>query len=210
MTSREARYSRDFIRSKNRQAAALERAWETRNFEIELYWKRATYFWTMIGALFAGYALSMSPKGDPNVAFILSCVGLIISTAWYFINRASSAWQRNWEAHIDALEDNITGPLYKSVYAPKKAYKYHDLFGPLPMSPSKIAVAVSLFVACTWIILIVYNLPSNWNPIPPLRHLDIRFAVLSGTVVCCLALTFLCRTGGGNYKLGFRKRRAKW
>ncbi len=30
----------------------LERAWATRNFEIELYWKRTIYLSTIIGALF--------------------------------------------------------------------------------------------------------------------------------------------------------------
>ena len=29
---------------------ALKQAYEIRKFEIELYWKRATYFWTFIGA----------------------------------------------------------------------------------------------------------------------------------------------------------------
>lgn len=35
---------------------ALKQAYEIRKFEIELYWKRATYFWTFLGASFVGYA----------------------------------------------------------------------------------------------------------------------------------------------------------
>jgi hypothetical protein len=34
---------------------ALDAAIKTRNFEIELYWKRAAYFWTLIAVAFAGY-----------------------------------------------------------------------------------------------------------------------------------------------------------
>ena len=34
---------------------ALERAWKNRDFEIEHYWKRATYFWTFTAATFLGY-----------------------------------------------------------------------------------------------------------------------------------------------------------
>ncbi|MCM3904811.1 MAG: hypothetical protein ND866_24200 [Pyrinomonadaceae bacterium] len=34
---------------------AFNKAWETRNFEIELYWKRATYFWAFIASAFVGY-----------------------------------------------------------------------------------------------------------------------------------------------------------
>lgn len=34
---------------------ALDRAWQTRNFEIEMYWKRASYFWAFIATSFGGY-----------------------------------------------------------------------------------------------------------------------------------------------------------
>lgn len=32
-------------RQKELKTNALMQAWETRNFEINLYWKRAAYFW---------------------------------------------------------------------------------------------------------------------------------------------------------------------
>ena len=34
---------------------ALQVAIENRRFEIELYWKRATYYWALIAAVFIGY-----------------------------------------------------------------------------------------------------------------------------------------------------------
>ena len=34
---------------------AFEKAWEIRNFEIEMYWKRANYFWAFIASTFVGY-----------------------------------------------------------------------------------------------------------------------------------------------------------
>ena len=37
--------------------AALKRAHEIRQFELDLYWKRATYFWALEGAVFAAFAL---------------------------------------------------------------------------------------------------------------------------------------------------------
>jgi hypothetical protein len=44
------------------QNSALKEAQENRKFEIELYWKRAAYFWVFIGATFGGYsALQDSP-----------------------------------------------------------------------------------------------------------------------------------------------------
>jgi hypothetical protein len=41
--------------SHDRRVEALKYAHDIRKFEIELYWKRAAYFWTFIGAAFAGY-----------------------------------------------------------------------------------------------------------------------------------------------------------
>ena len=210
MTPSEERYVADFEKSADGRKNALDRAWQTRNFEIELYWKRATYFWTMIGVLFAGYAVALSSPNDDAMAVVLGCVGVILSLAWYLVNRASSAWQRNWEAHIDALEDPITGPLYKTVFAPENAHSLFDWFGPLNMSPSKLTVAVSLFVTIIWGGLVVYALPASWNRLSVLQNIDVRLAVLGFTAFACFALLRWCRTGGGNYKLGFRQREAKW
>lgn len=101
--------------------AALELAQDNRKFEIELYWKRATYFWTLIAAAFAGYfALLGSDKGvnvdeKPLLAFAISCIGFVFTYAWFLVNRGSKLWQKNWENHVDMLEDKITGPLYKTV-----------------------------------------------------------------------------------------------
>lgn len=44
-------------RAHQRQVKALEQAHDIRKFEIDLYWKRAAYFWTFIAATFAGYFL---------------------------------------------------------------------------------------------------------------------------------------------------------
>ncbi len=38
-----------------KKRAALKNAFATRNFEIELYWKRTAYFWVFISAIFIAY-----------------------------------------------------------------------------------------------------------------------------------------------------------
>ncbi len=96
---------------------ALELALDIRKFEIELYWKRATYFWTFIGAAFAGYALVYKTSdGDGSwLLLVFSSLGLLFSVAWYLVNRGSKFWQNNWERHVDLLEDQVIGPLYKTI-----------------------------------------------------------------------------------------------
>jgi hypothetical protein len=45
----------------------FEVALKTRNFEIDLFWKRSFFFWRFISAAFVGYAASiLDRKGDLN------------------------------------------------------------------------------------------------------------------------------------------------
>ncbi|MCK4577673.1 MAG: hypothetical protein KAU50_02710 [Candidatus Marinimicrobia bacterium] len=132
----EKKYAEDLIdheenngdRFKTRKLA-LEHALDIRKFEIDLYWKRATYFWTFIAAAFAGFALvytSDTYTSDTNqsrlIAFTIACLGFIFSFSWVLANKGSKQWQENWESHVDYLEDHVFGPLYKTVLksAPEK------------------------------------------------------------------------------------------
>ncbi|MGH8568044.1 MAG: hypothetical protein ACREXU_08475, partial [Gammaproteobacteria bacterium] len=63
------------------------------------------------------------------------------------VNRGSKFWQENWENHVDLLEDQIMGPLYKTVVsravqnasAQSTSYEYRDLLtAPADFSVSKI------------------------------------------------------------------------
>ena len=137
---------------------ALEKALDIRKFEIDLYWKRATYFWLLNGAAFVGYitaATGTSPHVDLLVT--IACVGLVLSFAWYLVNRGSRQWQDNWESHVDMLEDCVTGPLYKTVLrAPKTGGVIkHLISGAGQFSVSKINIIVSVFAVVIWVILII-------------------------------------------------------
>ncbi len=107
---------------KSKAELAFNKAWETRNFEIELYWKRANYFWAFIASTFVGYfaLISSSTYKVPDQfnhveVYFLICIGFILSVAWLLTNIGSKSWQRHWEAHVDLLENAFTGPLYKTV-----------------------------------------------------------------------------------------------
>ncbi len=71
-------YLKSFPNEDTRKQALLE-ARENRKFEIELYWKRAGYFWIFIAAAFGGY---VSLQARPTVAFLTACSGMIFSLAW--------------------------------------------------------------------------------------------------------------------------------
>lgn len=143
-------------KEKRKHKNALDRAWKNRDFEIEMYWKRATYFWVFLATTFAGYfALQtvdqtkvVDQRGLDILNIVVICLGICFSFSWILVNRGSKKWQENWEAHIDMLEDGITGPIYKTVLD-KKRYDY---------SVSKINLCVSCFVFGIWLILLIYQM----------------------------------------------------
>jgi len=145
--------------------AALEHALDIRKFEIGLYWQRAAYFWALIAAAFAGYFAILSAAKLPEkeyLAYIVSCIGLLFTWAWFLVNRGSKYWQENWENHVDMLEDEIIGPLYKTIlHRPDNARRFigRYMFGPHAISVSRVNLIVSIFTFCIWIVLLVHSLP---------------------------------------------------
>src|SRR2546426_9726075 len=84
-----AEYDNDFFQDNERAKAAFEKAWEIRNFEIEMYWKGATNFWAFIASTFVGYfALTASDnyrRFDPldhAEDYLVIFVGFVLSFAW--------------------------------------------------------------------------------------------------------------------------------
>ncbi|MFN6944443.1 MAG: hypothetical protein ACK4ND_05815 [Cytophagaceae bacterium] len=150
--------------SGTKREKALERAWKNRDFEIELYWKRATYFWTFLVATFAGYFVVISRQEVvavfPQAEYIVICLGLTFSLAWYLANKGSKKWQENWERHIDLLEQEVTGNLYKTVLD-KTGY-----------SVSGINKLVSLFIVIIWILMGIRFLITQKTYIGSLENID--------------------------------------
>ncbi|NLY12364.1 MAG: hypothetical protein GXZ10_01970 [Gammaproteobacteria bacterium] len=145
--------------SDSRAGRALGYALDIRKFEIELYWKRATYFWAFIAAAFAGYALTYkTADSEPWLSMLFAALGLVFSFAWYLVNRGSKFWQSNWERHVDLLEDITLGPLYKIVAVTQDNSGNNPLISPAQFSVSKINQILSVFVAAVWLLLFVRSL----------------------------------------------------
>lgn len=169
---------------------ALEQAYEIRKFEIELYWKRATYFWTFIGAAFVGYVAFFNASANavpPNpkrefILVIIACIGFVFSVAWHCVNKGSKFWQENWENHVELLEDKIFGPLYKTLtMRPDRSTSFSDLVidffvAPKPFSVSKVNQLVSTFIALIWGFILfssvsplcIFGCTIEWEKVIPL------------------------------------------
>ena len=137
---------------KSKRERAFEKAWQVRDFEIKLYWERAKYFWAFIAASFVAYFASLGSSIQiefKELEFIIICIGYIFSLAWTLVNIGSKNWQKNWESHIDRLEENFTGPLYRIVIDIKN------------YSVSKVNIYTSRFIMVIWIFLGLRFLFSN-------------------------------------------------
>ena len=99
--------------------AALDRAHDIRKFEIELYWKRATYFWVLQAAVFTAFGLIWKDAEASKWGLIpvaLGCLGVLTALSGWLSSLGSKFWQSNWEHHIDMLEDEFEGRLHKTAW----------------------------------------------------------------------------------------------
>ena len=157
--------TRDIIQETNnkrqeKQQKILESALDIRKFEIQLYWERTKYFTSLITGSFGGYALFASKILDIDckvrapLLLLLTFLGFILSLAWYLSNRGSKYWQENWERHVDALEDEIIGSLYKTTLN----FENQNIYNPLqayPFSVSKINQILSFIITLIWSLLFI-------------------------------------------------------
>ncbi len=144
---------------------ALEKALDTRKFEIDLYWKRTTYFWTFITLAFAGFfAVTGSEHiiepSKTELLFLISCIGILFSFGWYLANRGSKFWQENWEKHVSLLEDSIIGSLFKSTYEIPQAVKGNGI-RPLRFSVTKINQILTSAILISWLFLALKTISPN-------------------------------------------------
>ncbi|KQV83114.1 hypothetical protein [Rhizobacter sp. Root1221] len=145
---------------KTRAEMAYKQAVDTRKFEIELYWKRAAYFWTFIAAALTGWvavrgATLKEEDVRQELLIVLSCVGLVFACAWFLVNKGSKFWQENWEAHVAIREDDFTGSLFKDIVALRREKGEPELTS---YSVSRINRLLSQIVIGLWGLLLLHSL----------------------------------------------------
>ena len=196
--------------NEKRSKLALEKALDIRKFEIELYWKRAGYFWVFIATVFTSYFVVVSgDKTENDLSIILSALGLFLSLCWFFVNKASKYWQENWEKHVDLLEDNYIGPLYKTTLV-SDTKLYEEFIRPLKPSKysvSKINQLLSFSIVLVWIYILLRNVSETFG----FYELFSRFnyvVILLFFIVLIICLVKCCKSSdknGGNFKMKRRK-----
>lgn len=151
---------------------ALKTALDIRKFEIELFWKRGTYYWAFILAAFtthfallgfffdrgSGRIFCLEEFCDlPGIALFSLVINamfcFIFSFSWVLVNKGSKFWQENWEEHIYQLENNVMGRLYKTYLNSEKDGK----FCWFPLSYKPYAYSVTKVTMLTSIVLCIFS-----------------------------------------------------
>lgn len=135
---------------------ALEKAHDIRKFEIDMYWKRAAYFWAFIVVIAGAYGFTLFGNSGASIKKIsievfLCIIGYIFSFSFYCVNRGSKYWQNNWEKHVDILEYYVTGNLYKMPISDRKnSYERYSV--------SKANQLLSVVICICWCMAAIFSI----------------------------------------------------
>lgn len=129
----------------------LEYAEAARQFEIERFWQRSTFFWAFIGATFVAFG-ALYPSKSARLLTIISTFGGLSSLAWTLQNRGSKYWQEAWEQKIKAVENAALGVI---LFSNKEPCINKGFWGAEEFSVSKLAIMVSDLTVVIWIALLI-------------------------------------------------------
>ena len=140
----------------SKAAEAFKVATDVRKFELDLYWKRALYFWTFIGFAFTGYfAVASQSSTRSGILLAIGSIGMVFSFAWFLANRGSKFWVANWERHVDYLEDEQVGRLFKTyIDKPQGIRDMLMLHKAYPFSVGKVNQILNLYVTAIWLVIV--------------------------------------------------------
>lgn len=199
------RYFEPYWGNPDKQSAALAHALANRQFEIEFYWKRTTYFWTLNGAALAGYfalATARNPA-PPLYSFGVACLGLVIAVASFLVNKGSKYWHENWENHVAVLSEPVAGPVFKYVlHRPdSKLLESLDPARPAAISVTRINQWVGVYLILFWVGLATTSSPfGNLIKASCLgRHS--YAAILGLTLLYCIFIRVFSATSHGPHPL---------
>lgn len=165
---------------------AYEKAHDIRKFEIDLYWKRTTYIWTLVAALITICGVAITTlykiKGEPEkMASLLigtdaiAIFGSVVTITSSKILKSGEYWQKNWEFHVNILEPFFSGSLYSTHLYDNKSKRY---------SIATLNKFFYLAVQCIWFILIIAN------TVILLKTVDIWIAWVSAVLIVVILIGF--------------------
>jgi hypothetical protein len=170
----------------------FDAALATRQFEIDLLWKRSLFFWGFISSAFVAIA---ALKGErPRLALLIAAFGFVCSFVWSLVNRGSKYWQEQWEKKLERCEDAaIKDHLFRPPREEAKSSAF-PLWAGRRYSVSKLASAVSDLCCLVWLAIFTAQyaacLGKNWR-----EHVQMQsHLVVIGVLIYVAVVLFFGRS----------------
>ena len=162
-------------------------ALETRDFELELFWKRSAFFWAFIVSAFAGFAALK--KDSPGYAFAVACFGFVSSFVRTHANRGSKYRNEDWESKIIENEKRTDPKLTFDVFGEEEVSQSSWLDG-RRFSVSRLAIALSDFACFFWVVIIFQELKRDFSDVQVVcdlfSHLKLVLALFCFGYMACI------------------------
>ena len=148
-----------------------------------------------------------TPRADGvlKFQFIIICLGLIFSLAWYLVNKGSKFWQENWEKHLDLTEDKVIGSLYKTTISKETYSSFWNPTKAYAVSVSKVNQILSLFVFLVWVCILTHFVIESPTFFYPFKLYYTLISLITMSMI--LYLLFGSRTGMKDTVVHFDKRK---
>ncbi len=147
----------DIMTGKEKKLKQFDVVLSCRNAEIELFWKRSSYYWVFVAAALVAYGVM--GKSNHTLGLLISCFGLMSSLAWMLGNIGSKWWQENWEQKLNAISPEIVGDVFTPIK--DKDMPRGSWSSPLiRYSVTRLATTLSAFVVIFWLALFVKEIYS--------------------------------------------------
>ena len=138
---------------------------DTRKFEIDLFWKRALFFWGFITVVGGAYISGKIPAAN---LFFVSIIGFLFSLIFSLSTRGSKYWQEHWELLIVKYEREKKFAIYRFGTGKiiKERNKKSCYLAPQRFSVSKLTMVVSDITAVAWLIAFIRDVSHllEWHP----------------------------------------------
>jgi hypothetical protein len=149
----------------------LEICLQSRQLEIDLFWKRSLFFWGFIASAFIAF-MSVY-RQSLALSILIAAFGMVCSLTWTLANRGSKRWQEHWESKVERFEDEAVGPLFKT---PVPLQDKGLWLSARKYSVSKLAIALSDYVLLLWLGLFIHQ--AGRSVLPPACQGDLRDIML--------------------------------
>jgi len=155
--------------------------------EIELFWKRALFFWGFITTALVGYSVARDKA--PFVGLVFCALGVVAAEVWMLANRGSKYWQEVWEKRVERMEVPAIGLMFG---AKEESTSKGTWLSGRRFSVSRLAIAFSDFVFLAWVFLFVHQALG-------IEHLTVmEWGLIISTALMGLLLLRLGRSSSGS------------